>query len=537
MDSIRPRTLSEYLKLARSRKALIVVPALIFIAASIIAIERLPNSYQSSTFILVSSPQGDGTSDHSADLPHRLATVRQQVTSRSRLEELIAKFNLYPDQVNRGEPIDAIIAQMRADIDVDVNATRPDATDAFSISYKSADPATAQQVTAELASQLIADNVRTLESEASGQADVLDRRAAEVSGQLHEMETRSPWLISLKDDAPLALPTGGYQSHAPALEAFRQQQMTMGTIRDQQYKLQQQIEDFDHRIEQQKQLVDKQKKSSIPPNDATFGALIAKRAELQGSKENLVKTQGLTEKHPRVIAINDQIDSINKAIEELRRQQSAQGAQTPDERELATLQLQRDQLKIELQVAQRELDRQSANPPTVSLHSSGPIGPVVPRDPGSARLAQDYLGLKQTYKDVTSKLQQAELQTQAMGNAKVARFRILDEANLPDIPIWPNRSLLALAAVCLGILCGIAVFLAVEFKKFGSLQDARDVEHYTGLPLLASIPRTITRSEQAREAQRAKLRIVIAAAGAAVVTIVLSKVLLVVHLFEMVGRK
>ena len=539
IDSIRPRTLSDYLNLARRRKTLIAVPALIVIIASVIAIMCLPNSYQSSTFILVSPPQGDTSGDHtSVDLPHRLATVRQQVSSRSKLEELIGKFNLYPDEVKHGEPIDSIIGEMRADIDVEVSATRPDATDAFTISYRAADPQVAQKVTAELASELIADNVQALESEAAGQSDVLKTRSTELSAQLHEMEIKSPWLISLKEDSPMAIPTGGFQSTAPSMEAFRQQQMTLGTIRDQQYKVQQQIDDLDRRISDQKQTVDKQKKSTLPPNNATYGALIAKRAELQGQRENLVNSQGLTDKHPRVIVINDQIDSINKAIDELKRQDAAQGLQTPDERELATLQMQRDQLKIELQVSQRELDRQAANPPTVaSRGAAGPVGPVIPRDATSARLAQDYLGLKQTYKEVASKLQQAELQSQTMGNAKVARFRILDQANLPEVPVWPNRRLLVLAAIGLGLIAGVAVWLAVEFKKFGSLQDSRDVEHYTGLPLLGSIPRTVTPSERASEARKARFRLALGTVAAAAATIILAKALLIAHLFDMVGRK
>ena len=536
-ESIRPRTISDYIHLARRRKALIAVPAAVVIAASLIAIFRLPDSYQSSTFILVEPPQGETAGEGAPiDLQRRLATVRQQVTSRSNLQGLISQFSLYPREVNRGEPIDSIIAQMRTDIDVDVNSTRPDATDAFTISYRSASPEVAQKVTTALTSELIAENVQALESEASGQADVLKARSTELSAQLHEMEIKSPWLISLREDSPLALPAGIFQSAGSSVDSIRQHQMAIGTIRDQQYKIQQQIDELDRRISDEKQSVDKQKKSTLPTNNATFGALVAKRAELHGQRDNLLKSQGLTEKHPRVIVLSDQIDSINKAIEELKRQEAAGGVQSPEERELASLEMQRGQLKIELQVAQRELDRQAANPPIIS-HATGGSGPAIPRDAGSARLAQDYLGLKQTYKEIAGKLQQAELQSQAMGSGKVARFRILDQANLPEEPSWPNRKLLALAAVGFGLGVGICVLLAVEFTKFGSLQDARDVEHYTGLPLLGSIPRTTTAAQRRREIRGQRFRLAVGAAAAAVATIVLAKMLLIAHLFEMVGRK
>jgi succinoglycan biosynthesis transport protein ExoP len=523
--------------MARRQKTLIAVPAFVVVLASVIAIKWLPNSYQSSTFILVESPQSDGSPGRAPiDLPHRLATVRQQVTGRSRLQGLIEKFNLYPERVDRGEPLDMIINDMRGDVDVDVSSTRPDSTDAFTISYRSASAELAQQVTAELASQLIADNVQALESEASGETDVLKRRAGELSGQLHEMELKSSWLISLKEDSPLALPPGGFASGVSSVESYRQHEMALGTIRDQQYKVQQQIADLDQRIAAQKQLVDKQNKSQLPQDNATFGALVTRRAELQGQRENLVKSQGLTDKHPRVVAIEDQIDSINKAMAELKRQEASQATRSPEERELATLQMQHDQLSIELQVAGRELERQAANPP--SPHSGSGLGaPAIPRDAASARLAQDYLGLKQSYKEVAAKLQQAELQSQAMGSSKVARFRVLESANLPEIPVWPNRRLLGLAALALGLMAGIGTFLMVEFRKLGTLRDAADVEHYTGLPLLGAIPRTVLPGEKAKETRKARVRLALGAVAAGAAVIVLSKILLVAHLFELISKR
>ena len=539
MNSIRPRTLTDYVKAARRRKLLIAGPALIVIIASFIAIRQIPNIYESSTFIIVESPQSDSANEHSPiDVSRRLATIRQQVTSRTRLEGLIDTHALYSDLKELGEPADRVIARMRSDVDVEVNSTRPEVTDGFTISYRSRDPQSAQAVTAALADQLIAENVQAMASQASGEISILQKRSSELSSQLHELEQRAPWLISLKEDSPPPAvgPVGRWAQ--PSLDALRSQQMTLGTLKDQQYKLQQQIADADRRIAEQRTIVDRQKKSGGARDNPTYGALVAKRAELQGIRDNYVKQQGLTDKHPRVIAVDDQIASINRTISDLARQDQGAGSQTAEERELRALESERNRYKIELEVVGREIDRHLANPPqtrTASVADAASTG--VPRDAGSARMAQDYLGLKQNYKEVTARLQEAQLKLQTIGSANAEQFRVLDQANLPQLPVSPNRRLLFLIAAVAGLAIGACFGLAAELPRLPTLQDARDVEHYTKLPMLAAIPLTESPKEQRLHAWTQWLKVALGTAAAAAVTIGLAKVFILTNLFNLIGKK
>lgn len=540
MDSIRPRSLTDYIKAARRRKLLIATPALMLIVASFIAIKQIPNIYESSTFIIVESPQSDGGSERSPiDVSRRLATIRQQVTSRTRLEGLIESHGLYEELKETGEPADRIISRMRSDIEVDVNSTRPEVTEGFTISYRSRDPETSQTVTAALADQLIAENVQAMASQASGEISILQKRAGELSGQLHDLEQRSPWLISLKEDSPLPPPAGGSRSVQPSLDAIRSQQMTLGALKDQQYKLQQQMADVDRRIAEQRAIVERQKKSAVPRDNPTYGALVAKRAELQGIRENYVKQQGLTDKHPRVIAVDEQIASINRAIAELAKQDQGITTQTAEERELRALESERNRYKIELEVAGREIDRVLANPPQnrIAASAGAAVASGVPRDAGSARMAQDYLGLKQNYKEVIGKLQDAQLKLQTIGSAHAEQFRVLDQANLPQLPVSPNRRLLFLVAAAAGLAVGLCFGLAAELRRLPTLQDARDVEYYAKLPLLASIPLTESPKEQRLHAWSMWLKFALCTAAATAITAVLAKAFVVTNLFNLIGKK
>src|SRR6185503_15124215 len=88
-------------------------------------------------------------------LTRQLAGISQVVTSRSSLEPLVVKYDLYASERSRGEPMEAVIDTMRRDIKVAVNTSRNDITNAFNISYRGRNPKTTQAVTAELASRYI----------------------------------------------------------------------------------------------------------------------------------------------------------------------------------------------------------------------------------------------------------------------------------------------------------------------------------------------------------------------------------------------
>jgi succinoglycan biosynthesis transport protein ExoP len=546
MDSIRPRNLTEYLDALRRHKLAILVPALVVMIASAIAIKKLPNIYESSTFIMVESPQGNDRSNENTlpDLSQRLGNIRQQVTSRSRLESVIKKFSLFDKQLEKGERLDDLLGDMRGQIVIDVNANQESATKAFTLSYKDKDPETAQKVAAELAEQLIADNVDAMKHLASGETDVLNQRASELSAKLHELELSYPWLLNLREDAPV-IPspyTGGASRGASQAkvnaDADRNQTMTVEGLRDQQYKLEQQLAEFEKRIAELRPIVEQQKKVSPLAGNPAYGILVSQRAQLEGERDNLINRQELTEKHPRVLAVNDKIAAINRQIEELKQQNAGAVVQTTEARDLRQLESERNRVKADLEVARRAVDRQVANPPRPAVVSGGssPAVAAAPiRDANSARIAQDYLGLKADYKEVLSRKQDAELKEKTIGSSKVEQYRVLDQANLPQLPVAPNRKLLMGIASFLGLAAGIGLAFILEFRRFSSLQDVKDVEYYTRLPMLAAIPKTLTAKERAMEKQKQARHM---AYGAAVLaTFVLTGFFIVTNLFALLGKK
>jgi uncharacterized protein involved in exopolysaccharide biosynthesis len=111
---------------------------------------EFPKTYVSSAVVKVDRQ----ASGHEAgDI---INSILVNLESRAKLTGIITKYNLYLNQRSR-RPLDDVIDQMKRDIRVtllDANIT------AFKLEFSYADPGVAQQVTSELTSQLLAEDLR-----------------------------------------------------------------------------------------------------------------------------------------------------------------------------------------------------------------------------------------------------------------------------------------------------------------------------------------------------------------------------------------
>ncbi|HEY6119999.1 MAG TPA: Wzz/FepE/Etk N-terminal domain-containing protein, partial [Pyrinomonadaceae bacterium] len=159
----RQRKPSEYAKIVSKHKWLILLPAIAVTTAVSWVVYRLPNIYESSTLIVVKPstlPTAVVPTVTDDSLTRQLTNIAQVVTSRSSLEPLVQKYELYKAERLRGEPMEATINTIRRDIKVEVNTSRNDITNGFNISFRYRDPQTTKAVTAELASKYVDEQTK-----------------------------------------------------------------------------------------------------------------------------------------------------------------------------------------------------------------------------------------------------------------------------------------------------------------------------------------------------------------------------------------
>src|SRR5207247_5912964 len=80
--------------------------------------KSLPDLYRSTATLLVERPQVAETfvkSSVTSEQETRLQTISQEILSRSRLQELVVRFDLYPEYRKRATP-EEVIERMRRDI-------------------------------------------------------------------------------------------------------------------------------------------------------------------------------------------------------------------------------------------------------------------------------------------------------------------------------------------------------------------------------------------------------------------------------------
>jgi capsular polysaccharide biosynthesis protein len=475
------------LRATRYRKLLIVTTALVFAAAAWLALKRLPNLYEASTLINVESKSAEAD-----DAARRVNAIQQQLT-------------------NRATQANAQVSEAGA------NGLR--------ISYRAADPATAAQAVNALANELVAEYSKPTAAASPAETETLRQRALELSARLREMEERSPWLLAIKDATPAAP-----RSATPSADALRAQQLTIESLKDRQYLIQQQLADIEQRIASVRQIVEQQKKGSGLRDNPTYAALIARRTELEGQRDTLVNRQELTDKHPRVAAIIDQIAAINRQIDELRQQDANQSSQSPEGRELRSLESERNRLKLELEINNRELARRS------TVATAPPPSPAPARESAaSSPAAQAYFGLKRSYEEAMARLDSAETKLSSVAPPSET-LRVAEAAAVPQRPAGPPHWLLAVGAFGAGLALGILLAVVLESRRFATVQDARDVDLYTRLPLLAAIPKTVTDEERRLRSRRATIRLAVGAVVAVAATAALAAIFVATNIFSLISR-
>ena len=111
----RQRTPGEYLKILKRRKWLIILPVIDVASAVGWVVFRLPDVYESSTLIVVKPatlPDSVIPTINEDSLTRQLSSIAQVVTSRSSLEPLVHKYELYAKERQRGEPMESVVAMM-----------------------------------------------------------------------------------------------------------------------------------------------------------------------------------------------------------------------------------------------------------------------------------------------------------------------------------------------------------------------------------------------------------------------------------------
>jgi succinoglycan biosynthesis transport protein ExoP len=473
------------------RRTLVVLLVFAAVAASAISFALyLPDLYRSSATVLVerSVPESYVRPAVGGELESRLHVIKQETLSRSRLTELVDRFNLYPE-LRKREPMDAVLDQMRHDIDIEQTGpeqlTGRKTTVSFKLSYTGANDDAVADVANALATFYVSrnDNIRTDEAKRvavflKAQLDATKKQLERDEGAMRSYTSKHPGELPQQVDMNLH-----------ALDRLNTQLRLNG---ERQLKL----------------LEDREKLSDVPAVDAKTGEVIAGSGSdligdrIDGLKHDLelLESKGYGSRHPDVVRLRTEITTLERDRQDnLVRQRESGDTKTAVAPAAGTTGTsgpaapapsapmsarRRATVAVDAEMARLKGDEAGLREQITSIERR--LAATPEREQDFDRIKRDYSATKDLYDSLLKRFDDAQLGESMENDRQGERFRLLETAVPPSGPIAPDRPRLMLIGLMLAAIASVlAALFAEQFDS--SFHTADDVREFTKIPVLATI--------------------------------------------------
>jgi polysaccharide chain length determinant protein (PEP-CTERM system associated) len=533
----RQRKIGEYARIALKRKWMIILPTIAVGLAIGYVVFRLPDVYESSTLIVVKPstlPNSVVPMITEETLTRELAGISQVVTSRSSLQPLVEKYDLFKEERLRGEAMEEIIDSMRRGIKVEVNTSRNDITNAFNITYRGRDPQSTKAVAGELASRYVDEQTKSMITGGQSAKQFIEEQVRVAREALDAIDNqRLTYLQENMNNLP-----SQSQALVGRLTALHEEQKALiaeqGRLRDLAAAYRSSLGDITQNYEQQ--IVLNAEDTTDPKTTQAWAELVRRRSEYEGELQSFL-TQ-YKEKHPDVLAKRKQLEDIKAQQNEMiadwknRIEERRQKLTKLTDPRLLTL-------RTNIQMVEGDMDRQQrllaeTNKQIAELNTR--INAIPNAEVGLEALDREYQTKKQSYDNLLAQQQKIDVGADAAREQQGGGIQVVDPANLPEKPVAPKRFLMTVAGFGLGLVLGLMLALSFELRRLFTIQTTEDAKHYTGLPVLASIPELLTPAEAVAIPRRQKLALAAGIAVAVVGTPLLAFILRLTHVFEKIAQ-
>nr|WP_166180519.1 Wzz/FepE/Etk N-terminal domain-containing protein [Altererythrobacter segetis] len=430
------------------RRWWIIVPALVGVVGAVAAVLLIPPRYKANAVMLVESPQlpDEIIGDFSDSLiERRIAAIKQRVTSRPDLVDLINRHGLYSSE-RASEPLSDVIDEMRDKITLTPSTVAlpsggaKDSTVAFELSFEYAEAAPAQAVVQDLMD-------RILELDSSGNLEQATNTAQFLADQSHGLEEQIA-----KVQSELAAINSRYGSVLGSAST-----VITGNSGSYDVQIAGLQRDNANLIAQKQAAQNSDTRDPVVRN--AEAALAAARAvysenhpDVVIAKQRLQEARALARSTAEKLpfdSIDQQIAFNNSQIAQLRAAKAREDAQVSS-----------------------QLAAQSRAPLVQQQISA---------------LQERLTGLNQQYQQVQQKLLSAKAGVRAEDEQMGERLTVVEPPVMPDEPVWPNRLLVLAGGVVGGLGLGLLLAGLVELA-LRPIRDPRVLTSITGAPPLGVVP-------------------------------------------------
>jgi protein tyrosine kinase modulator len=448
----------------------------------------LPKRYTSQTMVLVEQPTVGP--DYvkpvvTEDLNHRLASMQEQILSRTRLQPIIEKFGLYPSDRDRVH-IDDLVERLRGTVDIKPMAPTPGTESrqlpGFYVNVTFDNPRTAQQICTEITSMILAQNAGDRQKQVKVTTDFLSQQLEEAKKSLDTQ------------DAKLAQFKRQYLGSLP-----EEEQTNLSILMGMNAQLEANTQALS-RAQQDKAFTE----SVLSQQEANWAASQGgKNPETAETQLNALQDQ-LTNLLARYTLDHPDVMKLKNQIEELKKQRAAAPKSNapadgtvqasvgePPQIQQLRAKLRQDEISItDLTHRQSQIQEQIRQ-----LQGRVQASPVVEQQ--FKELTRNYQTALDFYNDLLKKRQNAGVAGDLESQQQSEQFRVYDPPSLPDQPSFPKKPYFVGGGLGGGLALGVGIlFLIAATDK--SLHSERDVELALKLPVLALVPTLDVAARQAK---------------------------------------
>lgn len=442
-----------------------------------LGIALIPNSYESKARVYVNTQSllEDKVGITQVQSQQDLDRVRQTLASTDNLDRVIKETDL-SRTVNGPRDIAAKITKLRENITV-MAQLDPSMID---ISAKWADSSLSDGANARISQQIVQKlvdifqqaNLSSDKVETNQSLAFLDQQLAARGKQLAAAEQRR---VEFEQRYAGMLPGAG--SIGQRMDAARSE---INTIDSQLVQAQSALAAMNGQLAGTPQTLPGVGASGAP------SALAQAQADLAS-----MRARGFTNSHPDVIAAQRQVDL-------LRGQGGGGAGSTPNPAYLSIRSMQAERAatvqglsarKAQLQAELNAMSSRQSDEPGLSAEQE--------------KLDRDYQVLKTQYDKMLADREEIRLRGDVKSETGQVQFRVINPPSLPTAPAAPNRPLLLLGVLIVGLGAGVGTAFAMAQLK-GGFPNAARLEKALGVSVIGSIGQTVSAAQVAAEKQRLK---------------------------------
>jgi polysaccharide chain length determinant protein (PEP-CTERM system associated) len=390
-----------------------------------------------------------------------LATIQQQILSRSVIKNLIEDINLF-DYGLKKVSLEDLINNMQKRIEIKVRGN-----DSFTLSFIYEDPQKAKNVTSRLSSYFIDENLKIRELQAAGTSEFLDSQVKETKAKLEAQEEKvKQYKMRYMGELPQQL-----EANLSMLRGLQDRlRANTETIRTKEVLL-----------EFQNNFI-----ASNPDKiDLTTNTKGVHNAQLNRLRSQLAElTTKYTDQYPDVIRLKNEVERLENITRETKTSPSSISPISVSEMSKKN-QIQSQIASSDRSITSLELEREEIIKNLAAIEKRVEMAPK--REQEMISLMRDYDNIKRTYDGLLNNKLQADISQNLEKRQKGEQFQIIDPANLPDKPFKPDRTKILLLAFGMACIFGFGSAVVLETLD-PTLHETEDFKRFYALPILASLP-------------------------------------------------